>query len=234
MGALKLSEFHDEISSGLQRTNLTNDQMTRWVNMTLREIIYAFKFREFETSVTFAGIQGDYDYTIGSGLNINITDFRAIHEEGIWVELPDTERKELLIETRERWLEIVTLEAAAEGIPTHYHKFGSEIFLRPVPDAVARTFRLHYWKSLVKLSGDNDVTPIFEDWDEAVLLGSLARGYRYYGEEQRMVNRRNEMLGYIRSRALEIDLEPFPEGGISLPGITDTEASLARSAPTGA
>ncbi len=228
MGALALTDFRDEIKNGLQRTNIGDTQLDRWINMSAKEIFYSFKFREAEANTTFVTIQADYDYTIGSGLNINVTDFRIIHEEGLWVELPDTERRELLIEVRERWLEKVTLEAASEAPPTHYHKYGNQIYLRPVPDTTILTIRFHYWKKMTELALDADVTPLDEDWDEAVLLGTLYRGYRYFGEEQRMVNRRNEQLGIIRSRSLEIDLEPFPEGGISLPGPDDTEASLGR------
>lgn len=228
MGILTLVDYRDELKSGLQRSDLADTQLDRWINMTLQEVAYSFKFREFEGDVTFNTIQADFDYTIGTGLNIDISDFRAIHEEGIWIELPDTERKELLIEVRERWLENVVLEAASEAVPTHYHKYGSQVYLRPVPDVTALTLRFHYWKRAAVLIAGADVSPLLEDWDEALLLGALSKGYRYFSEEQRMINRRNEFLSLVRSRVLETDLEPFPEGGISLPAPTDTEASLGR------
>lgn len=227
MGLLTLANFRTQIEDELNRSSVGNTKLDRWLNAAYLEVLHGFKFHELEGSQTFLTVDGTHTYAIGATLAIDISDFRALHDEGLWVQSPTDNIKQILPETRDSWLEKIDLDIASTAEPTHFHKFGDTIYLRPVPDTTILTILVHYWKSGVKLAADGDVTILDSDWDDILAVGAIARGFRNFGEESRKVNARNEFLSMIRTRSLEIDVEPFPEGGISLPAPTDTEAVLS-------
>ena len=237
MGVMTLLDFQTDLISSLQRTP-TNPQLTRWINQALKEFGYAFRFHELESLTTFLTVQGKNTYVIGSGQDINVSDLRYIEElrktaPGITASNPRIGR--ILPETRSAYLKGVgdTAATTLQGEPLWYHKFGATVYLRPIPDATVTTIELDYYKTITSFVNPTDVSPLHEDWDEAIFLGALYRGFRSFGEYDRWLNIRNEFLTIIRSRQTEFELEEFPEGGISAEtGRSDTtlrsESSTSR------
>jgi hypothetical protein len=209
MGIVTLTEFLADLDQATKRT-LDPTRAKRWVNQAMEEFGYAFKFRELEATGQIATVAGTEKYALAN-------DFRMLHENGVWIHSPDDfHNKGLVPETRRSWRKNVNLvDSASRGIPTHYHIYASEMYFRLVPDIVY-AIKYDYWKELTLLVGNGDVSPFQSDWDDIIFTGALYRAYRGYGEFDRYQNVRNDFLGMIRSRVLEEDIEPFPEGGISV------------------
>lgn len=224
MGTRTLTTFQAELQGAVQRTITDTAQMTRWLNDSVREFAYAFKFPELESSVSFNTVDGTYEYAIGSGLAVDIANFRALHELGLRKMSPLERKGRLIPETREQFLLRTDLtESTSRGDPMYYHRFRRSIFLRPVPDSTVVAVLAHVWLSVTPMSLPASTTQFHEDWDEIVLLGAMYRAFRHYGEHNQYINIRNDFLGMIRSRVMELDLEQFPEGGIN--PITGPDAS---------
>jgi len=229
MGLLTLTDFRSEVAQGLQRGSVSTigeAKLDRWINDAIREFAYAFNFRELEAKVDFVTVNGQYEYTVGT--DILATGFRAIHDLGLRKRLPADRLGRVLPEARSTWLKKVgdVTDTTTHGDPKYYHKYGGVVTLRPVPDSTLVTIIFHYWKRITKLTAVGDVSQFDEDWDEVIKVGAQYRALRDYGEHDRYVNLRNDFLGMVRSRVLELDLEEFPEGSIHPVGPNDSEDDL--------
>src|SRR2546428_2326249 len=127
MGVLTLQNYLDDLDSALQRSGISSTLKTRWVNQALKEFGNAFRFHELEGTKTFVTVDGQNSYTIGSGLNINVTDFRFVEE--LRRTAPNTRLGRILPETRSQYLKKIgdTTSTTAKGNPEHYHKFGNKL-----------------------------------------------------------------------------------------------------------
>jgi hypothetical protein len=227
MGLLTLQNYRDDLEGALQRSGISSAFKDRWVNQSLKEFGYALKFHELEATAQFVTVDAQTDYAIGSGLSINITDFRAIDELRIVSSVSgDVGQGRILPETRSRYNRMLgdAADTQSHGVPRYYHRWRNRIWLRPIPDSDLVTVDMDYFKSLTGFAADASVSPLHEDWDEIIFVGALYRGFRHFGEYDRYQNVRNDFLGLIRSRQDEFGLEEFPEGGID--PTTDSEDEL--------
>lgn len=215
MGLLTLTDWRAELEGGLQRAGVSSTLQDKWVNQALKEFGYAFRFHELEASAEFSTVIGIGEYAIGSGLAVDVSDFRYLEE--LWAIRPDSESAyKVRPETRGMYLTNigVRLDSTTYGTPVRYHRFGNKVILRPTPDAVM-TLTMDYYKTIPRIVQPTDTSPFHEDWDEAISIGALYRGFRHFGEFDRYQNVRNDFLGLVRSRSTEFELEEFPEGGIN-------------------
>jgi hypothetical protein len=224
MGVLTLQNYRDDLGAAtagaLQRSNIGNALIDRWVNQAVKEFGYALKFHELEASVDFPTILNTPAYLI---TGLGITDFRHIEEMWITDSASGTISR-VRPETRTKYRKNLGVPTDTESfaLPTWYHKFGGSLYLRPTPDAVY-TVSMDYFTTLTPFVSGPDVSPFHEDWDEVIFVGALYRGFRHFGEFDRYQNVRNDFLGLVRSRQTEYELEEFPEGGISPLGPNDTQ-----------
>lgn len=227
MGIQTLQNYRDRLGAttlgALQRSNIGVDLVDEWVNHSLKEFGYAFKFHELEGETSFNTVVGTKSYAIGAGQPINVSDFR--YTEEMWGASPQGEATyRIRPETRTRYRSKIGVESDSTtyGTPFWYHRFANKVFLRPTPDAVI-AISFDYYRTIPPFINDTDVSPFHEDWDEIIFVGAMYRGFRHFGEFDRYQNVRNDFLGLVRSRQTEYDLEEFPEGGISPIGPDDTE-----------
>lgn len=225
MGTQTLQQYRDDLGATtpgmLQRSNIGVTLIDKWVNQALREFGYAFKFHELEASIAFNTLLGVPSYDLVT--LIQVTDFRYVDE--LWITDPDTGViTRVRPETRTKYRKNlgVPTDTGTYGLPRWYHRHAGEIFLRPTPDKVYNV-SMDYYKTIEPLDSDGSVSPFHEDWDEAILVGALYRGFRHFGEFDRYQNVRNDFLALVRSRQSEYELEEFPEGGISPLGPHDTQ-----------
>lgn len=214
MGLLTLQELRGEVN--LQRS-VGNTLKDRWINQALKEFGYAFKFHELEASAQFQTVDAQFEYEIGSGLDVDISDFRYVEElRRVDSVSGDRSTGRILPETRSKFILHIgdTSITTSHGNPKYYHRWRNALVLRPVPDSDLVTLEMDYYKTITALGADGDKSPFHEDWDEAIITGALYRGFRHFGEFDRYQNVRNDFLGLVRSRQLEYDLEEFPEGSI--------------------
>lgn len=226
MGDRTLADFRSGVSGALTRGTIDTTLLDKWIYDAYKEVGYAFQFSELEATAEFATVQGTYKYA----LSMVAADYRFLHEEGIWVETANYTGR-LIREPHARWLRSVgdLADTTQQGSPRFYHRYGKEIWIRPLPDAVVYTLLLHYWRKLTKLTQATDVTILGEDWDEIIELGALYRGYRYYREFDKYINVRNDFLALVRSRAMEQDLEEISQGGLNIVQSEDAEVSDAET-----
>lgn len=218
MGVMKLSEFLTDLDAATKRT-LDPNRAKRWISQSLQEFGYAFKFRELEATADLATVVGTYQYALPDA-------FRMLHENGIWIHSPDEFHNQGLVpETRRQWRRKVNVvDTTAQAPPTHYHIYATNFFFSPVPDIVYG-LKYDYWKKIPVLAAPDDVTIFKDEWDDIAFTGALYRAFRGSGEFDRYQNVRNDFLGMVRSRVIEEDVEPFPEGGISVGAETEEDLS---------
>lgn len=207
MGIVTHSQFRNDLLNALGR-DVEAEKLTRWLNQSMQEFGYAFKFHCLEATGQFTTVQGQESYDPPA-------DFRVMHDSGMEVISPADCLGRLLSETRVHWrLHRDTSGTLGYCPPTHYHVYANKFILRPIPgDGYIIDF--DYWLKLKSFAADDDVSPFNEDWDDIIFTGALYRGQRAYGEYDRYKNVRNDFIGMIRSRVAEEDLEEFPVGGIS-------------------
>lgn len=208
-GTRTLSIYTDDLRTALGRPTENVLRVARWVNDALREIAYAFKFHAMEGAGTFNTVNGTVAYN-------RAADFRVMNGE-LRISAPQERFGGIILpETRTNYLRSTRYATSTNyGKPEFYHLYASQIWLRRTPDATVMTIDYDYWKKITPLAGDDDVSPLDEDWDEAIFRGAMYRGYLAHGEHDRAINMFQFYLGLVRSRVSEEDLEEFPEGGIS-------------------
>lgn len=225
MGIMTLAEFRTRIKNGIQRQNIGDADCDLFLNSVLREIGYAYRFRELEGTASFSTVVGSVGYQIGAGQAINISDFRKLHDDGLYIFFPYEYQGVLIKETRTAYRKKSSpFVVEARGLPRYYHKSMNVVYLRPTPDSIV-SINLVYWKKITPLSGINDVTPFDEEWDNIFLIGAMAEGRRGFGEMDHYVALRNDFLNMVRTRTIEEEVEEFPEGGIQ---IATSEDDLVR------
>lgn len=211
MGDMTLTDFRADVTSAVARGTIGTGNLDRWINQGLWEFAHAFKFKELQKVVTYTLIQGINTLVLPA-------DFRALNDEGgIVITSPESRLGELTPETRRSYLKNINLlNAGFQTAAARYHTYGKAIYIRPVPDSTSTDVQLHYWGKAAKFTTALQVSEFDEDWDDVIFTGALYRAYRWFGEFNRYQNVRNDFLGMVRSRIMDEDLEPFPEGGISL------------------
>lgn len=215
MGTFTLADFHDELVGVLGRPSLSTTKTYRYVNLSYKEIAYALKFAELQAIGSFPTVSGTQSYDLATAA----ADFRMLNEEGLRKTAPSDRLGRLIKETRTQYLRALGDSSNSEtyGTPRWYHRFGkSTVYFRPIPDDTIVTVEFDYWKKVTTLANPADVTLLSEDWDAAILAGAIAWGFRGQGEQDKYVNARNDFLGLVRSRALEDDVEEFPQGILNL------------------
>lgn len=223
MGDMTLNEIRQDLVDGLQRgpsqDNVGQVRLTRWINNSIYEFGYAFKFRQLEAFAT----QG---LLANTGVVAFPTNFRMMNENGIEIIGVAGFEGKILPETRDQYIKKnrTTVDTIVPGRPKHFHIYGPLFLVRPVAD-VDYTLGVHYWLNIDPLVNDDDLSIFPKDWDDIILTGALYRGFRHFNEFDRYQNVRNDFLGLVRSRKFEEDLEPFPEGGVSGVSYRDTEGS---------
>lgn len=223
MGILTLADYRTDLDAGLQRT-VNNTLKDRWVNQAQKEFGYAFRFHELENVSTLATVAGNNAIPFSTIGGVGV----ARYIEEVRKTAPFDRLGRLLPETRSQYLKKIgdLTDSTQRGDPRYWHKFGNNIYLRPVPDATPVTLDFQYYGRVTNLVAPADASLFHEDWDEAIYLGALYRGFRHFGEFDRYQNVRADFLGFVRSRQTEYELEEFPEGGISPLGPTDSEGTL--------
>lgn len=216
---MTLADFRSEVTASLARGTLDTTRLDRWINMAMEEFGHALKFPILEKTVTGSPVAGVNTVALPA-------DFRAWHENGVWIISPEEYLGQLKRESRRNYLLNVSYDSANRGIIGSYHIYGRTIYFRPFPDSTVLTYQAHYWAKVTRMSAVGDVSQFDPDWDDIILTGALYRGYRAYGEFDRYQNVRNDFLGMIRSRQEAEDLEEFPEGGISPLGPNDTAENI--------
>lgn len=214
MGSMTLADFRSEVGSALART-VDNTRLDRWINQAIWEFAYAFKFHVLEATGSIDTVPGQESYDL-SLISLVVPPFRAMSESGVEVVQPSDCIGRLLSETRVHWRlsRDTSTDTTLWGAPTHYHVYGTFLFIRPKPD-IDYTLEFDYWTG-VKLTDIDQVSPFNADWDDIIVAGALYRAFRAFGNFDRYKNVRNDFLAGVRSRVMDEDLEEFPVGGVSL------------------
>lgn len=231
MGTRQLSDFQAELLVALKRPTLDNTSLNRYINAALRQIAYAFKFRELQGNAQFNTVNNTPSYVL-TGIT---SDFRMMGESGVRIiapggaATPGTGRiGKLKKESRAQYLRRLpdTTLTSNLGVPVYYHIFGNSIYLRPWPDSTVMTLTFDYWKKITPLSNATDTSPLSEDWDDPLFMTALYRGHIGQGDWQQAINAKNEALAQIRSRVLEEDVEEFEQGGLYI--VFQDDSSLVQ------
>ena len=152
------------------RTDLTAAPSSAgdWINVAYLEFctrnqFFGFKmpkyfhFPELETSATASTVAGqDYVATPTDALIIS-----TVHDSTNDQKLGGIKFREYVDKTGRS-------TTASRSKPLYWLRYGSQVKLYPTPDA-AYSLTIYYRKRPALLSGENDVTAVGAEWDEAIL-----------------------------------------------------------------
>lgn len=197
---MNFSAIKDEARSLLGNRSLTQISDARiglWVNNSQVEIMTALQFFENEKRAytTMVLAQGLYQLPAAC---LAIYDLRD-----------DTLKRKI---RRSHYRKFDNIDSSQAGAPTHYIRFGGCIQISPIPDASnLNVMYLRYCVEPTPMTLDADEPTLSIIWHEAMLFGTVSRGWYALGEMQRYLAAKNEFLALIRSRQDETGMEENDE-----------------------
>ena len=142
---------------------------TAYSTLTTRKWLFGMKkklyFPELETSSTATTTDGTAYVSVPTG---------ALIIRGVW----DSTNDNMLdwIPKEEYWDRAGRADTNAEGIPTEYTRYGSQIYLCPTPNSSAISLTIYYKKKVTALSATDDTTEIGSEWDEPIIKLAAIQG----------------------------------------------------------
>lgn len=148
-----------------------DSRITANINHAIWQVILQARPQEAWATATFTTSSGDFLYDIGSGGQINITDFMAVLM--LRNSTDDVEIKRGSMRDFNRQLQDTT-NSAALGRPNRWTRQGNNIVLySKIPDSTSRTIKLTYLKRTAAISGST-AFPLNDEWIRPVELLAAA------------------------------------------------------------
>jgi hypothetical protein len=180
MATLSQSELREEVwgSTGTDSSDFSSTLVDRFLNLSWHEVQDKLDYREEEGLATFTCVSGQADYPI-SGF---ITDFSSV--QSVFVQsTTETTWSRLTYKDYNTYLEEQDDNAASNGLPENFTRYGTSVLLQPTPDA-AYPVKVRYIKTLADLISSG--FPIPQQWSEIILQGAIARIWQRIGDPNRM------------------------------------------------
>jgi hypothetical protein len=169
------------------RSDLSAVKIQASINRIYKQMGLAFQFHELEyedTSITTVSGTESYSITAISPVP------RAI------VSFVDTTNRQQLERKDRFWLGRQDRSAGQEARPLYWARFGSKLYLNPIPDGAYNT-ELLYVGLPVDMASDS-AEPVYpEEWHEVIALMTSMRWLFIYGLDMRAMNAKNEALGLV-------------------------------------
>jgi hypothetical protein len=179
---------------------ISDSRMGLWTNNSQIEILGALQFFENEKRLMTPMVVGQEIYSLP-------TDCLAIYD------LRDNTTGRKIRRSHYRKFDNLP---SMSGVPTHYIRFGRRIQLNTTPSS-ANVMYLRYCVTPTPMVLDVDNPSLSVIWHEAIMFGTIYRGWYALGEMQRYLAAKNEFLAIVRSRQDEAAMEESDEDfGIEL------------------
>lgn len=160
--------------------NNIDDLITANINHAIKQLVLEVRPQEAWATTTFSTSSGDFLYDIGSGGQINITDFMAVLM--VRNNTDDVEIKRGDMRSFNRNLQDTT-NSAALGRPNRWTRQGNNLILyNKIPDSTARTIKLTYLKRPADISGTT-AFPLNDEWIRPVELLAAALTFTDINDE---------------------------------------------------
>ena len=141
------------------------------INHAIKQFIMELRPQEAWATTTFSTSNADFLYDIGSGGQINITDFLAVIS--VRNNTDDVEIKRGGMRDFNRQLQDTT-NSSALGRPNRWTRQGNNLILyNKIPDSTARTIKLTYLKRPADITGST-AFPLNDEWIRPVELLAAA------------------------------------------------------------
>jgi hypothetical protein len=166
--------------------------ITNNINHSIRQIVLEHRPQEAWTTTTFSTVDADSSYAIGSGLEINITDFLAV----LMVRnvTSDVEIKRGGMRSYNRNLQD-TSNSASKGRPNRWTRLGTNLILyNKIPDGVY-SIKMTYLKLPAAISGST-AFPLRDEWIRPCELLASAMTFTDLADQ---ANARLKFLAYDKS-----------------------------------
>lgn len=225
MGTLDLATFRSATKWALDnRTNITDDQLDRWINWSYLQIsqpsVHRHQPLQAEGSVTLVLDQVQYDLP-------SLLTYTLWGIYGIWyVEGSSITDYSLRRQRLRGSFDVRSTDTAAlgQGRPTRYSIWGQtagttggqvlNLDRRPSATDAGRVLLVRGYRSPTTLALDGDNTVLHPLWDEVIVQGATWRGFRELGENARAeVARQNfGLLITEQQSARRLDAEDWGGG----------------------
>ena len=162
-----LAEIRTRIAAATgNKTNL-DSTIDNNVNEAILQLIFEVRPKEMQTTTTFVTVDGDFDYIIGSGGDIPVTDLYAI-------EMVRNETQEYRL-ARGTYSEFEANNQSITGDPNKWiHRSTILILYSNVPDGSADTIKISYLKRPTRLTANSDTFPLNDEWLRPVEVLAVA------------------------------------------------------------
>lgn len=178
---------------GLDSTDLADDDVDLYLNMSLWELEDKFPFEEKECVVTTSTVDGQRSYGLPSDLD-------ALRSVAIF---DDNGQSVKLNRMSDHWYdENYNTDTDEKGQPEKYLRRRNGVILWPTPDDVY-TLQLTMWRTVESLlSGLVETPGLPRNWHEIVVEGAIVRGHFYDQDYNLAQQAGNFPIGKVRSAVL--------------------------------
>ncbi len=179
---MALSDIITRASNNLDRDDITDAQLTTWINDSQRRICRAhnFSFMESEADTTLVVDQRNYALPDASG-----SDLRFKVEISLEIISAGSDRLRLKrIYKQDAEKNDYYVSTTETATPNRFAIQKGQIYLYPMPDT-ALTMNLEYYGFLDDLVDDTDTNDLVDDYPEVLEALTTSVGYRYIFEEER-------------------------------------------------
>jgi len=215
---MSLSDIRTRVEENLDRDDLTDTQLNRWINDAQRFICRAHNFSFMETECTSSTVDGQRSYALPDDFKSEIN-CELIDSDDYRVPLTKAHKQDIENKWRYR-------DTDDPGEPRHYAIQDGQIHLYPEPghsdnDDTAWTINFEYYGYLDDLSGDSDTNDLIDNHPEVVELIATAYGFRYDHDHEKYRVWLNDGVGMLQAMIQADNTQKFgslEEGMAPAPG----------------
>lgn len=177
-GSMSGSEFRDYVlRRGFKRTD-KDTELYEAVTDAIQELRRRFEFDEAEVDATTTdtiSVLGDYKLDIESDMGFLIG---VILQDGtVGAPLTGISKRQF-----DKLYSSIAVDSNFTGYPEHYCIYAGQIYIGPIPDSVAYTYRLSYSKSAGAITSSSSGVPFTALYRD--MLADLTMGILYGGLEE--------------------------------------------------
>jgi hypothetical protein len=168
MGTYTYSDFKSKLTRELWNRDDVSTLVGGWVNAAYMDLCTRNRFWDVKMphNFDFPELNVSESRTTADGTASVATPSQALF---ITTVFDDTNKRKLSkMSPREYFSKTDRATAAAEGQPTNWTRYGSNLYLWPTP-AATYSLSVYYRKRPAEMSDDLDVTAVGAEWDEIIL-----------------------------------------------------------------
>lgn len=218
-GILTLENFRADSQTRSQRTLSDVPQLDRLINAAILDLLATdISFPELDKTQSVTMVVSLISYSLPTGWYFYRKSGGRI--TGISGDTSKDDRARLKPMTRTEYLGKTDYDT--DTTPSHFHQYAGQLIVYPSPDKLF-TAEIDFRAKPVTLTVGN-VIEVGPEWDEAVILATIARIYQQFQEHEKFLVANNNFVQYVRRRTPQEDQEKLSPTPLQ---VAHTESDLS-------